>query len=219
MKICIIRHGETDWVKEGRIQGREDIALNEAGMQQSKRVAQYLKKQQWDAIITSPLSRTKQTADIIAEIIGISAIHDEIDFIERDFGKASGLTPEARKAAYPDGNFEGMEDWNVLQKRAYGALLKYIQKYKEKNIIIVSHGGTINTLLATISNHEIGTGKTRLNPACINMLEVIDDKYEKTSHSHQPLKQYSKQACYKQEIGIEIVFYNKDVDELLLAKE
>lgn len=194
MKICIIRHGETDWVKAGRIQGREDIPLNEMGIQQSEKVAQYLENYQWHEIITSPLSRTKQTAGIIAEKIGITTIHDEIDFIERDYGKASGLSAEVRKATYPDGNYEDMEDWNILQKRVFGALSKYIQKYNDKNIIIVSHGGSINSILATLSNHEIGSGKTRLKTACISMLEIIDDK-------------------------IEIIFYNKEADELLFAKE
>lgn len=190
MKVCIVRHGETDWVKATRLQGREDIPLNDAGIKESEKVGLYLKNYQWHEIITSPLLRTKQTAGIIAGKLNIETIHDEIAFIERDYGKASGLTLEERKSIYPDGNYEGMEDWGALQKRVFEAFIKYIKMYANKNIIIISHGGAINSILATLTNHKIGTGKTNLKTTCINMLDVIDDK-------------------------IEIDFFNKTADELL----
>jgi broad specificity phosphatase PhoE len=64
MEICIIRHGETDWNKEKRLQGRENIPLNEEGINQIKNTIEYLKKYKWDIIITSPLSRAKQSAEL-----------------------------------------------------------------------------------------------------------------------------------------------------------
>ena len=59
MKICLIRHGETDWNLIGKFQGREDIPLNKTGIEQIQRAADYLKKSKWGEIITSPLSRAK----------------------------------------------------------------------------------------------------------------------------------------------------------------
>jgi uncharacterized phosphatase len=69
MKICLVRHGETNWNKLNKYQGRADIPLNETGINQIKETAEYLKKFIWEEIITSPLLRAKQSAEIIAEEI------------------------------------------------------------------------------------------------------------------------------------------------------
>jgi|GEM_PF-103885 len=171
MKICILRHGETDWNAQGRLQGKEDIPLNENGRQQAERCGPALRhcEEKWDAIVTSPLKRAKETALIIAEILGIAYVFEDENLSERDYGKASGLFPEERRARFPDGNFEDMEPWESLRDRVYGAVIKSAEKMYPKNIIIVSHGSAINSVLAEISNHEIGTGKTRLKNVCMNM--------------------------------------------------
>jgi len=91
MEICIIRHGETDWNKIKRLQGRENIPLNEEGINQIKGTIEYFKKYKWDVIITSPLLRARKSAEIIAEGIELTDIIEEENFIERDYGEASGL--------------------------------------------------------------------------------------------------------------------------------
>lgn len=174
MKICIVRHGETDWNAQGRLQGREDIPLNESGRQQSERCAHALGGEKWDAIITSPLKRAAETASIIANILGIPTPIVDENLIERDFGAASGLLPDVRRTLFPDGNYEGMEPWELLRDRVYSAVSQAAERFFPKNIIIVSHGGIINALLAEISNHEVGTGKTRLVNTCLNMLSYED---------------------------------------------
>jgi len=189
MKICVVRHGETDWNKIGRIQGREDIPLNSSGEKQSQQVASYLRDAAWSAVITSPLLRAKQTAHIIAETLKID-VYEDVDFIERDYGKISGLTAAEREKRNLDFNNAGSEDWNVVQKRVYGALLKYAEKFAGENIIIVSHGAAINSVLTTLSNREFGSGITKLKNACISMLEYKDGE-------------------------MSIVFYNKQAAELL----
>ena len=189
MKICLLRHGETDWNNSGKLQGREDIPLNVAGVEQISEAAKYLKNFNWSIIITSPLSRAKKSAEIIAKEIGNIKIHEETDFIERDYGKASGMTPDERKLAFPDGVWTGVEPSEVLQNRMINALMKYIKQYDGKNILIVSHGAAINSILAYFSNNEIGTGKTTLKNACIALLQKMDDE-------------------------ITIVYYNKAANEL-----
>lgn len=67
MEICLVRHGETDWNKVGKIQGHTDIELNENGIRQAYACAEYLNNAPFELIITSPLKRAKQTAEIIAE--------------------------------------------------------------------------------------------------------------------------------------------------------
>ena len=189
MNICLIRHGETDWNVTGKLQGREDIPLNQNGKLQAENCGLALNKQRWKTIFTSPLLRARQTADIIADILDIHEIHEENDLMERDYGKASGLTKAERLVLFPDGKYEGIEDWEILRNRVYGTILRAIEKFYDEDIIIVSHGSAINSVLAELSNHAIGTGKTRLKNACMNMLEYKDRM-------------------------LNIVFYNKTHDEL-----
>lgn len=63
--VCLIRHGETEWNAVGKLQGRENIDLNKSGKQQVEKCGLYLRENRWDVIISSPLSRAKQTAKII----------------------------------------------------------------------------------------------------------------------------------------------------------
>jgi len=189
MYICLIRHGETEWNAVGKLQGREDIPLNANGVSQAERCGTALQNGSWRAICTSPLQRARCTAEIIAGIINIPEVHEESDLIERDYGKASGLTAEERAALFPDGKYDGIEDWDVLCGRVYGAIIRCAERFVPEDILVVSHGSAINSILAKLSNHEIGTGKTRLKNTCLNMLE------------------YANHA-------LRIVYYNKSADEI-----
>lgn len=189
MNICIIRHGETDWNIIGKLQGREDIPLNDNGKTQAELCGLALGNKKWKAIFTSPLSRARQTADIIASVLDIHEVYHENDLVERDYGKASGLTEAERMALFPDGKYGGIEDWEMLRDRVYGSIIRIADRFYPEDIIIISHGAAINSILAELSNHSIGTGKTRLKNACINMLD----------YSNKRLK---------------IVLYNKTYDDL-----
>jgi uncharacterized phosphatase len=190
MQICILRHGETEWNNLGKLQGRENIPLSAVGIKQISDSAKYLKKFNWAVIITSPLSRAKKSAEIISKEIGNIKIIEEMDFIERDYGKASGMTSDETKIAFPDGNWIGVEPDEILQNRTIIALQKYIKEYNGKNFIIVSHGSAINSILAHLSENTIGTGKTALRNASITLLRKIGNK-------------------------IEIAYYNKIANELM----
>jgi len=176
MLICLLRHGETDWNNIEKIQGREDIPLNNTGIRQIEETIGYLKSIEWKVIITSPLIRAKMSAEIISEEIGNINILEELDFVERDYGKASGMTIDEANLIFPDGKWEGIESSEVLQNRTVHALMKYINMYDTNNIIIVSHGSAINSILAYLSKNEIGTGKTILRNACISLLDKTQDR-------------------------------------------
>ena len=205
MYICVIRHGETDWNVKGVLQGREDVPLNQNGVSQAERCALSLLNWKWRAIITSPLSRARQTADIIACTLNIQEIYEDIDLIERDYGEASGLTVEERTARFPDGNYKGIEDWAILRDRVYSSILRNADEFSPDNIIVVSHGSAINSMLAELSNHEIGTGKTFLKNTCINIF-----KYQNTSFT---IVVYNKTAYDIQEYTSSDDF--KDLDRWL----
>ena len=84
-ELCLVRHGQTDWNRLEIIQGREDNPLNALGRQQAEESAAFLSQEEWDVIVSSPLSRAVQTAQAIATACGIEheAILLDERFIER----------------------------------------------------------------------------------------------------------------------------------------
>ena len=91
MEILVIRHGQTDWNALGKLQGKTDIQLNDIGRQQAKETIKLIKDENIDVIITSPLKRAKETAEIINKNFEVTIIEDN-RLIERGFGKNEGLT-------------------------------------------------------------------------------------------------------------------------------
>jgi uncharacterized phosphatase len=174
--ICIVRHGETDWNAQGRLQGKEDIELNDAGRQQARRIAAYLSGDHWDAVVSSPLKRALETAQIISGILSISEIEVEEQITERDYGEASGLFPEDRRSRFPDG-IPGQEDFELFRQRAMSGLKKIVRDHAGKRIVVISHGALTNSILYTLSGGEFGSFKTRLRNGCINQITVKDGKW------------------------------------------
>lgn len=172
--ICLVRHGETDWNAEGKLQGRTDIPLNNKGILQADECGEHLQTTEWDVIITSPLKRAKQTAIIINEKMNIPLIEMEA-FIERGYGDAEGMTLEKRTSTYPDKVYPNQEDRLALEKRVMQGIREINQTYPDGNALLVAHGGVINAILANISNREIGSGKTVLKNACISHIQFSQE--------------------------------------------
>jgi uncharacterized phosphatase len=188
--ICIIRHGETDWNSLGKLQGQEDTELNDLGRNQAMQTARYFETEHWDIIVSSPLKRAYETAQIIASQLSIPDIYVVDEIKERSYGAASGLLPEERRNRFPDGIIPDQENFEILRQRAMVGLNKIANKFPGKRIIVVSHGGLINSILYTISNGEFGSFKTRLKNASINKIELKNNIWS-------------------------VEFYNKTFDELL----
>ena len=171
MKLYLIRHGQTDWNLEGRFQGREDIELNQKGIQQATECGQAINDIPFKAVITSPLKRARKTAEIIAAEIKTNKIIVDEAITERDFKKVSGMTPQEREAFYASGEKDDKEPWDDLCKRMLSSVKKYARLYKNCNIVMVSHGATINAVLSALSRGKTGTGKVVLKNVCINIIE------------------------------------------------
>ncbi|MBN2812749.1 MAG: histidine phosphatase family protein, partial [Bacteroidales bacterium] len=120
--LTIIRHGETDWNSTGRLQGCEDIELNHTGRGQAHRLATYLGRENWDAIVSSPLKRAYETARIIASSLSLNKIEVIEKLRERDYGEASGLLPDERRSRFPNGEIPGQEPFEHLRARAMEAV-------------------------------------------------------------------------------------------------
>ncbi|WP_274401420.1 histidine phosphatase family protein [Sporolactobacillus sp. CQH2019] len=171
--ICLLRHGETEWNAAGRLQGREDIPLNAKGKEQAERVGQYLQRTEFAAVFTSPLARAKETARIVNGYIGGLPMFESGDFTEKDYGLASGMTVQERDSHFPDGRIPGMEPFDQIEKRAMSGLEGIRRRFPDGLILLVAHGGLINTILALLSEGRIGTGKTKLFNTCIS--HIISD--------------------------------------------
>lgn len=177
--VCLVRHGETDWNKESRLQGQEDIPLNDTGRKQAKEAGLHLKEMEWDVFITSPLSRAKETATIISEQLDESIRLVEMDhFKERAFGEGSGLTFEEIRTLYPNRDYKGQEEWNPFQKRIFDGLHDIQKHYKDQKVLLVAHGAVINAILSVLSEGEIGSGKTKLMNACISNIEHLNEMWQ-----------------------------------------
>lgn len=183
-QVCLIRHGQTEWNAIGRLQGRDDIPLNEIGKQQAEKCGAFLKDEKWDFIISSPLSRARETADIILRQIGPHPFVIMEEFIERDFGDGSGKTKEERRLLYPGKIYPNQETWEVFTERLQKGIQILNETYPAKKILIVAHGAVINAILATISNGKIGSGKTKLLNACLSSIQFENDKW-KIHHYNQ----------------------------------
>ncbi len=173
-KICIIRHGQTDWNVTSRLQGQTDTVLNNKGREQARQAGLAIKEIEWHSVISSPLLRAKETAEIVSEILGLDGVATDDGLRERSYGQAEGLTLKERTEAYPDRQYEGMEDWEALRDR----MMETIQRYAsdQHNLVLVSHGAAINSVLHTLSGGAYGSGITKLHNGCITMLTFSDQQ-------------------------------------------
>ncbi|WP_432562591.1 histidine phosphatase family protein [Kineococcus sp. SYSU DK003] len=148
---ALVRHGETDWNRDGRLQGRTDIPLNDTGRAQALDLARQLVGQGWVAITSSPLSRARETAQIIADVLDLELLAPHDDLVERDFGQAEGGDREDLAARFPDGERPGQESWADLAARGAGALRRLRAEHGDDPLIVVAHGtfirGTVDGLV------------------------------------------------------------------------
>ena len=155
--FVFLRHGESIGNAEARWQGQSDYALTEKGRAQAQALAQRWKSEnvKFDSIISSPLTRAKETAEIIASALGAKTEFDPV-LLERHIGEMEGLTAEeVRKrpqppyiTPYDSIGGEGEGDW-ALFLRAGQALHRLLRR-PAGSYLIVSHGGLLNQLMNAI---------------------------------------------------------------------
>ncbi|OUZ09651.1 histidine phosphatase family protein [Bacillus pumilus] len=175
--ICLVRHGETDWNAAKRIQGRTDIPLNNTGKWQAEQTGLYLKDAHWDVVISSPLTRAKETAHLILKHIDAPLVIMD-DFIERDFGDAEGMSFEERQKLFPNKQYPNMEPLETIQDRMVEGIEKVRVAYPNQQVLIVAHGAAIHALLTTLADEHLGLENTRLVNACLNYVEWKDGKWK-----------------------------------------
>ncbi|HSB70633.1 MAG TPA: histidine phosphatase family protein [Candidatus Methylomirabilis sp.] len=162
-RITLIRHGESVWNGERRIQGNQDPVLSPRGRRQADLLVRRLRahlKRPVAAVYTSPLRRASETADRIADALGSPVIR-EPDLREMSLGVWEGRTVAEIQAAFP-GGYErwledplacpapGGEDLRGFERRVAGALARMQQAHPGADLLIVSHGGVIKALLCLV---------------------------------------------------------------------
>lgn len=185
--IFFVRHGETDWNATRRIQGREDVPLNDNGKKQAQECGDYLKDFDFEVIITSPMTRAKQTAEYINEHFTFPTLIEMEEFMERDYGIVSGLSIDEKIKQFPNEDHPSVESQDALRQRVMKGISTIHERYQGKNVLVVAHGGLINALLGTLSNGEIGTGKTKLMNGSVTKIRFdqdtwVIDEYNQVNH-------------------------------------
>jgi broad specificity phosphatase PhoE len=156
--LYLIRHGETDWNRDGRWQGHRDVPLSAAGRAQAKRLAHRLSKSEprFDSIFTSDLSRALETARIIGGALGLRPIATP-ELREINLGAWAGKTREEIARAFPgewlrmqrneDIPRGGGETFSSFQQRILGWLDRATEDQERRTICAVTHGGCIRAVL------------------------------------------------------------------------
>lgn len=154
-RFAIVRHGQTDWNLQKRIQGSTDIPLNSLGRAQAAETGLALGGTAWDAIVTSPLLRAHETARIIAGELARPAPLVLPELTERHHGEIEGLTFTERQARFPDGSrVPGLESRQAVLDRVLPALEGLAVLYPARDIVVVCHGGVIGTLIRYATDGE-----------------------------------------------------------------
>lgn len=182
MSIFLLRHGQTDWNSIDRCQGHTDIPLNETGKKMIEEVAFNFKSNIGDInyIISSPLSRARESALIFSNSIGYKGeiIINEL-FIERFFGLAEGLLSEEIKLKFPNLEIPEMEPEKDVFSRAMQGISHYDNIYSDVNILIVTHGAVLKTL---VDNQTICCGTdnnlVKSAPGGLFKLELRNGEYQ-----------------------------------------
>ncbi|GAX90895.1 histidine phosphatase family protein [Effusibacillus lacus] len=159
-EICLVRHGETLWNREARLQGSKDIPLSEVGIAQARIVADQLSKENWDLIYSSDLLRAKRTAEYIGEKINVPHLLDS-GLRERNYGLLEGMTRAEIEEQYPgvlthphQHQIPGLETFEALSQRVKETMESIANRHFGKKILVVTHGGTINAFLHSVTGQR-----------------------------------------------------------------
>jgi alpha-ribazole phosphatase len=184
-RVWLIRHGEPAGEAKHRCYGSLDVGLSEKGREQIERVAGYLKSEPITSIYTSPRSRARESASIIAAAVS-HAVEVAEDLREIDFGHFEGLTYDEIAARYPDLYrkwmekptevlFPNGESFAEMRTRVLKAFEAIQHKHDGETIAIVSHGGVNRIVLAgALKMPDACIFRLAQDYAAVNLLAFID---------------------------------------------
>ena len=184
MRLLLIRHGESLANAAGRLQGHLDIELSERGRLQAARIAERLAPLGIEALYTSPLGRARQTAQIVADRLGVS-LEEREALMERDVGVLAGLTRDEIIERFPrympartslqQIEIEGFEQDGVFAQRALQTLTEIIERHAGQTVAVVTHGGIIFSFCRqTLQLPTVRPGPFTVDNASITTFDIAD---------------------------------------------
>lgn len=188
VKIMLVRHGETDWNRKEVFRGRIDVDLNGNGREQARALAEATRIFRIDAIYSSPLSRSLETGQIIAEAHGLD-VQVANGFVDLHYGQWQGLEHQLVMEQFPDlyrmwhrsphlVHFQGGESLNDVGQRALGQLEKIVLEHENQTVAVVSHRVVNKVLLCAVMGLENSNfWKFRQDNCCLNIFESSGNKY------------------------------------------
>jgi 2,3-bisphosphoglycerate-dependent phosphoglycerate mutase len=188
-RLCLIRHGETDWNAEGRLQGAIDIPLNAVGVSQAQAAARSLREQGFDALYCSDLQRARMTAEIIGDSLHLQPRIDA-RWRERHLGLLQGLTREEASARFPDayGTLKARrpdylppegEAIDALVARVEAVLSHIAREHAGQSVVVVSHGGVLDIAYRLVMGIPYNLVRSwRLNNAALNCLQHDGQRWQ-----------------------------------------
>jgi broad specificity phosphatase PhoE len=165
MGIFIARHGETEWNRLGRWQGNTDIPLSDVGRAQARLLAERLRNRDVTEIVTSDLCRARETAEIVAQTLGVTRLSLDPRFRERGFGCFEGLTREECAERHPEAWTSYLADRRTTptdaepQERVVARIIDALTAVSAAadgagHVLVVSHGAAIRSFVHAITGVE-----------------------------------------------------------------
>ena len=187
-RICFVRHGETDWNVELRLQGQIDLALNARGQAQAAAVGRHFATQRADALYSRDLMRARQTAEPIAQALGLRpTLRRELR--ERSFGRCEGLTlaeidarhaDDARAIARrdPDYAIPGGESRRQHAARVLDCVAQLVADHRRQTLVVVTHGGVLDVIYRRACGLPLDAPRSYALPnAGINWLAIAGERW------------------------------------------
>lgn len=187
-RICVVRHGETEWNAARRIQGQIDIALNDAGLRQAEAAGRWLRAAGIAALYSSDLQRAWATAQAIGTALGLSP-EAAPELRERAYGVFEGLTYGEAQARYPAGyaafegrnadyDFERGESLSAMYARVTGKLQAIAAAHPGRNVVVVAHGGVLDIANRFVRGNPLEAPRDFLIPnAGLNWIAAVDGRW------------------------------------------
>lgn len=187
-RLCLVRHGETEWNAERRLQGQIDIGLNDTGRRQALAAGRWLRGQPIRAVYSSDLQRARCTAEAIAAALGLP-LTTSPQLRERNYGIFQGLTYAEAKERYPDAYhafeardpdyaFGNGETLRAMYARVTGKLEELAAAHAGEAIVVVVHGGVLDIVNRFVRGNPLETPRDFLIPnAGLNWIAAVDGRW------------------------------------------
>ena len=183
--LFLFRHGETDWNREGRLQGHTDTPLNATGLAQAAALTEKLRPHRLDAVVSSDLARAWTTGRIVAEGLGVPLI-GEPGLREANIGEAEGLYWPEVKSRFgetlterwftdDDAAFPGGETGLETRSRGLAALRRFVAAQPYRRIGVSTHGAMVRQLMKHALPPGSPPAKTRNTVLYILRYQVVAD--------------------------------------------